>query len=307
MIGFHSKLYAAIFILLFPMLLLASSPADTLRIELVKTFNGESSNAGPLMNATAIDIDNSGNVYIIDRGKHRLIKFSPGGAVLEEVGGFGRSPEKFDDPRDVSASTTLDIFVADFNNDRVVRFDRNLNFLSSLTSEYDPPFDFQQVLSIAVSSQNELFVLDNAEKKIIKFSRFSQPVASFGGINEAYGQLLDPFQMTPDSGQRLFVSDPAQNAVVIFDYLGNYLNDLKHPEMLLPYGLYWGAGERLYVVDKSSNRLFVFSTALKFLGSIRLDVYLKGAVDVAVAYDKSNDRRTIYILTPEKCFVFEQK
>jgi hypothetical protein len=286
--------------------LLASSTTDTVRLELRNSFDAKTSKAGPLVNATAIDIDNSGNIYIIDRGKHRLIKFSPDGAIIEEVGGFGTTPEKFDDPRDVSSFSTLDVFVADFNNNRVVRFDRNLNFLSSLTSQYDPPFDFEQVLSLAVSSQNELFVLDNVQKKIIKFSRFSEPVVSFGGINEAYGQLLDPFQITPDSGQRLFVSDPGQNAIIIFDYLGNYIRDLTHPDMQQPYGLYWGAGERLYIIDKSSNQLFVFSKSLLFIGKVTLNLYLKNAVDVAVAYNKSSDSRRIYILTPEKCFIFEQ-
>jgi len=301
-----SIIYFTIILLLSCTPLFASSTTDTLRLELRNSFDAKTSKAGPLVNATAIDIDNSGNIYIIDRGKHRLIKFSPEGAIIGEVGGFGKAPEKFDDPRDVSSFTTLDVFVADFNNNRVVRFDRNLNFLSSLTSQYDPPFDFEQVLSLAVSSQNELFVLDNVQKKIIKFSRFSEPVVSFGGINEAYGQLLDPFQITPDSGKRLFVSDPGQNAVIIFDYLGNYIRDLKHPEMQQPHGLYWGAGERLYIVDRSSNQLFVFSKSLIFLGKVTLTLYLKNAVDVAVAYNKSNDSRRIYILTPEKCFIFDQ-
>lgn len=306
MLSIYSRISISIFMLSLSIPIFASTPADTLQIELTKSFDGQSSKAGPLQNATAIDIDNSGNIYVIDRGKHRLIKFSPNGTIINEVGGFGTTSEKFDDPRDVSSFTTLDVFVADFNNNRIVRFDRNLNFLSTLISKYDPPFDFEQVLSIAVSSQYELFVLDNVQKKIVKFSRFSQPVESFGGINEAYGQLLDPFQITLDSGKRLFVSDPAQQAVIVFDYLGNYIRDLKHPEMQQPFGLFWGAGERLYVIDKSANQLFVFSGSLKFLGKVSLDPYLKNAVDVAVAYDRSDGSRKIYILAPEKCFVFKQ-
>lgn len=302
-----SLVYFTIIFIFFYRQLFAFSTTDTLRLELQDSFDATASKAGPLVNATAIDIDNSGNIYIVDRGKHRLIKFAPDGSIINEVGGFGTEPEKFDDPRDVSSFTTLDVFVADFNNNRIVRFDRNLNFLSTLTSQYDPPFDFEQVLGIAVSSQYELFVLDNVQKKIIKFSRFSVPVESFGGINEAYGQLLDPFQITLDSGRRLFVSDPGQQAIVVFDYLGNYIRDLKHQLMTQPYGLYWGAGERLYVIDKSSNLLFVFHQSLNFLGMVSLNVYLNNAVDVAVAYNKSNESRKIYVLTPEKCFVFVQR
>ena len=72
-------------------------------------------------------------------------------------------------------------------------------------------------------------------------------------------------------------------------------------------GLYWGAGERLYVIDRSSDQLFVFSRELRFIGKIKLKNYLKNAVDVAVAYNKTTNNRKIYILTPEKCFIFKQK
>lgn len=285
----------------------ASEKTDTLRLKPILSFNAETSKAGPLTNAAAIDIDHAGNIYIIERDRHRLLKCSPIGIVIKEVGGFGTDPEKFDDPRDVSSFATLDVFVADFNNNRIVRFDRNLNFLSTLTSQYDPPYDFEQVLSVAVSSQYGLFLLDNVQKKIIKFSRFSEPVEAFGGVSETYGQLLDPVQITLDSGKRLFVTDPGQKAIIIFDYLGNYIRDLKHPEMQHPHGLYWGAGERLYVIDRESNQLFVFSKDLRFLSKAQLNLYLNDAVDVAVAYNKSENSRKIYILTPEECFVFEQK
>jgi len=287
--------------------LVAAERTDTLQLKLKLSFDAQTSKSGPLTNAAAIDIDQAGNIYIIDRARHRLLKCSPIGIVIEEVGGFGTDPEKFDDPRDVSSFATLDVFVADFNNNRIVRFDRNLNFLSTLNSQYDPPYDFEQVLSVAVSSQYGLFLLDNVQKKIIKFSRFSEPVETFGGLSETYGQLLDPVQITLDSGKRLFVTDPGQKAVIVFDYLGNYIRDLKHPEMQHPHGLYWGAGERLYVIDRDSNQLFVFSKDLGFLSKSKLDLYLKGAVDVAVRYNKSEDSRKIYILTPEECFVFEQR
>lgn len=302
-----SRLHIAFILLLINLPPVAQAQKDTLRLELKGAFDGSACKAGPLLNAAAIDIDNSGNIYIIDRGRHRLIKFSPQGTVIKEVGGFGTQAEKFDDPRDVSSFATLDVFVADFNNSRIVRFDRNLNFLSALTSQYDPPFDFEQPLSAAVSSQYELFLLDNVQKKVVKFSRFSEPVETFGGVNEAYGQLLDPLQITLDSGKRLFVSDPGQSAIVVFDYLGNYLRDLIHPEMKQPSGLYWGAGERLYAIDRAANQLFVFDKDLKFLGKIKLDIYLRNAVDIAVAYDRVKKSRKIYVLTPEKCFIFDQR
>jgi len=281
----------------------AANPSDSTNIQKIRMFDGGESNAGKFIDATAIDLDNAGNIFIVDRAKHRLAKFSPNGYFISEIGGFGDGTEKFDDPRDVSAFATVDVFVADFNNNRVVRFDRNLNFLNSLAIELEPPFLFEQIKSVSVSSQYDLFVLEGVTNRIIKFTRFSNLSEVFGGLDENYGQLLAPHQICLQGSQKLYVSDPGQEAIVVFDYLGNYLTQIKHPEMIKPAGIYWSADNQLYVIDEDSNQLFIFSKSLKFIKKILLDPYLKNAVDVAIAYRIDDKSKHIYILTPESCTI----
>ncbi|NIS47836.1 MAG: hypothetical protein GWN00_06725, partial [Aliifodinibius sp.] len=145
-----------------------------------------------IFQGVAIDIDFESNLYIVDRGKHQLLKFDRNGRLIKSIGGFGEGEEQFDDPRDVYAQKTVNVYVADYNNNRVVRYDKNLNFINALSSRWPPPFQFDRVLSIAVSSQSDLFLLEDGEKKVIKFNRFSEPAEAFGGIHETYGQLLEP-------------------------------------------------------------------------------------------------------------------
>ncbi|RMF58133.1 MAG: hypothetical protein D6748_09630 [Calditrichaeota bacterium] len=256
-----------------------------------------------LQKAGAIDIDYQGNVYIIDRARHRLLKFSPSGQLIREVGGFGNAPEQFDDPRDVFAHTTLNVFVADYYNDRVVRFDNQLNFLNTLIPQWQPPYNFERVLSIAVSSQYDLFLLEDGEKKIIKFSRFSQPTDVFGGFSEVYGQLLEPVQLAINGSKHIFVSDVAQHSIVVFDYLGNYLTSLEHPLMQQPTGLHWGDDQLLYVVDQHSNTIFLYSDALKYSGQISLPFIRDRIVDVALFYSREKDKRLLYVLGPSRCWI----
>lgn len=283
--------------------LMAGPPLTPIAVELIGSFPQESGGIGRFAEAAAIDIDYEGNLYVVDRRRHQLLKFNGKGEFVKQIGGFGRDEEEFDDPRDVSANSTLNIFVADYNNNRVVRYDKNLNFLNTLISKWPEPFNFLQVLSVAVSPQGDLFLLDDAIKRVIKFNRASEPVESFGGIYESFGQLLDPMQVTLDDSQRLFVSDPAQHAVVVFDYLGNYLTEVLYPKLQEPSGLHWGDDRQLYVVDRGTAHIFVFTAALQLAGLIDLSASTEQIRDVAVKYDKKSKRKILYALAPARCWV----
>lgn len=282
-------------------------PADGpgVTIELQERIPREADQAKiTIRKAAALDLDFAGNLYIIDRGRHQLLKFSPAGELIDQVGGFGQAAEQFDDPRDVDAHTTLDVFVADYNNNRVVRFDKNLNFLNALNSQWPDPYRFEQVISLAVSSQYDLFLLEESAGRVIKFSRFSEPTAAFGGIYETFGQLLEPVQMCIDGSQRLFVSDPAQGAVIVFDYLGNYVSSLTHPDLAAPAGMCWGEDQQLYVVNRGTADIFVFSKTLAFRGLISLKAYADEIIDVALKQEQNQPSKRLYALTRNHCLVF---
>ncbi len=276
-------------------------------LTLLRRIDLAQSPGGPLKQASAIDLDSEGNLYIVDRGRHRLLKLDGEGNFIHEIGGFGTQGDQFDDPRDVDAHTTLNIFVADYNNQRVVRLDRYMNYLNELIPRWDPPYDFDQVLSVAVTTQFDLFLLDDITKKIIKFNRFSEPVQVFGGLDDPYGQLLEPVQLTVDEVNHVFVSDPGQEAVVVFDYLGNYLQTLKHPDLQRPTGLAWGWDNRLYVVDLEGNEVFVFSPQLTWVTTLRFPRIAEPVMDLSVRYYKNQRQRLFYVLTPQACWIYREK
>ena len=54
---------------------------------ILKTIDGQYTPSGPLQEAIAIDLDNEGSLYILDRGLNRLLKFTGNGLFLKEIGG----------------------------------------------------------------------------------------------------------------------------------------------------------------------------------------------------------------------------
>lgn len=268
------------------------------------SFETRLASRATLESSAAIASDMRGLIYIVDRGRHQLLQFHPDSLEVLSVGGFGQSLEEFDDPRDLSV-TTLDVFVADYNNSRISRFDRELNALSELRSVEAPPFDFDRVISVAVSSQLDLFILEDGSKKIIKFDRFSSPTVTFGGIFETFGQLLDPRQIELDGKSSLFVSDPAQGAIVVFDYLGNFLRNLEHPDLAQPQALHWGANKILFATDSESANIFLYSENLSFIQSLTVHTNGEAIVDITSWRDTSTKKEYLYILLPESCLRYE--
>ena len=194
--------------------------------------------------------------------------------------------------------------MADYNNNRVVRLDKNLNYLSELTSEWDEPYDFEQVTSISLSSQNELFILEAGVQKIVKFDRSSQPIITFGGIYETYGQLLEPHQITIGNKQNIFVTEPAQGVIVVYDYLGNFLQNIEHPDLNRPTGVFFG-DSHLFVVNKNTAEVFVFNARYQFVERLSFILHVKSIADIVVKKNVKTNHYMLYALTPEQCWEFD--
>ncbi len=272
----------------------------------VGTFDGADSPSGSFREAVAIDLDSEGNVYIVDRGLNRLLKFSPQGIFKNEIGGYGRGTESFNDPRDVDAHLTLNIFVADYNNNRIVRFDKNLNYLSDFRPDPDSPYYFEMPLSVRVSNQYDMFILEDLNKRVIKFNRFNQPQVAFGNAADNLGQLLSPCQLAISDKNKIFVSDPGQKAVVVFDYLGNFLTEIKNPDFQQPLGISATRLDELVVADPESHSIYFFSDGQSFSGRLNLEEQNIRPVDVSLLHMRGKTDQFLYVLTPHNCLVFKK-
>ena len=274
--------------------------------ELSGYLRGSDGGAMLFRDAIAIDLDSEGNGYVVDRGWHRLLKFSPEGILRKEIGGFGDGPEQFDDPHDVDAHLTLNIFVADYNNNRIVRFDGNLNYLSDFRTDFEDDYHFEMPLSVAVSGQYDMFVLEDLNKRVIKFDRFNQPQTAFGDATENLGQLLAPHQIAIGEDGKVFVSNAAGKGVVVYDYLGNFLEKIVHPDFRQPAGIYCRESQ-LLVADSEGKQIYFYRDGKRLSGRLDLKPYQIRPVDVAVKFAGEKRNAVLYVLSSGKCLLFRKK
>jgi len=272
-------------------------------------FDGVKTPTGKFINITAVDLDPEGNLFILDAGRNRILKYSDKNQLIQEIGGFGNSQDRFNDPRDLDAHLTLNVFVSDFNNNRIVRFDSNLNYLSDFRIEdfnisYDNPLYFEMPLSVAVNNQYDIFVLEDLNKRIIKIDRFNQPLAAFGKASENLGQLLGPQQINIGPKNEIYVSDPLSNSIVVFDFLGNFIRSIIHPDFIEPRGIDVSNTGEIIVADQKAKKVFFFKPSGKF--SMVWDLMSENIepTDVAMYSPKGSNKILLYVSSQTKCYRF---
>jgi DNA-binding beta-propeller fold protein YncE len=275
--------------------------------QLVAAIDGSESPSGKLQDAVALDLNSAGVLFIVDRGRNRILEFDGKGRFLKEVGGFGHGAEQFDAPNDIDAHLTIRMYVADFNNDRIVQMDRYLHFMGTLALDSDSPYYFAMPLSVAVSNQYDIFILEDLNKRVVKIDRFGNPRVAFGDASDNLGQLLSPRQMALNHSGEIFVSDAGRNEVVVFDYLGNYVRTIKHPDFQQIRGVAVSLQETLIVTDVEERSVFFFGKGKFFRGKLHRDEPDFIPRDAALWDPVQGSTAVLYVLTPGKCLIFENR
>ena len=131
-----------------------------------------------LDNATSIYATQD-HLFVVESGKHRLLKLDHDGNLIETLGGLGSGDYQFDSPIDVDATNGLKIYVSDYGNNRIQIFDRRFQYLGSISGE--SAFQNRRIkpTRIVVNEFGELFVYDENSKSLLKFDENGNYLDSF--------------------------------------------------------------------------------------------------------------------------------
>ncbi len=153
------------------------------------------------------------HVFLVESGKHRVLKLDYDGDVVATLGGLGTGDYQFDRPVDVDATNGLQIYISDYRNLRIQIYDRRFRFLSSIKTEV--PFTNRQMkpTQIVVNDFDELFVFDDVSKSILKFDENGNFVDSF----ELEGVI--PSNIEAD-GDRLILTDRKNEQTIVMTQNG---------------------------------------------------------------------------------------
>ncbi|MBI3038249.1 NHL repeat-containing protein [bacterium] len=153
-----------------------------------------------------IVVDNENNVWAVDSRSDRVLKLSPSGVKLFELGGFGWSKWQFKDPSQVAVDPDGKIYVCDRGHRRIQVFDRFGSHLFEIKDNLNSP------VGISVDPDGLIWVSDDRTNEVSIFTPDGKrldffPKASKGDRLRAPSDLvsLENFVFILDSGNHRIV------------------------------------------------------------------------------------------------------
>lgn len=138
------------------------------------------SNNGPV----DLAVDSEGNVFVVDRGNHRVQKFSKKGDFLGKFGSSGSGASNFNQPNGITVAPDGTILIADRNNARVsIWTDTNNVFANSSAFGSSGTGDGQfnatsGATALAFDPLGDLWVTDRGHHRLMKFDGPDLPVSA---------------------------------------------------------------------------------------------------------------------------------
>lgn len=111
------------------------------------------------------------SLYVVDKGRHCVIRFNQRGEFLLEYGEEGTANGQLGVPEDVAVSPRGDVYVADSEAARVVVYDEKGVFLFSIGRKGAQAGNLERPVALEVDREGVLYVLDQGRGQLLQFDR----------------------------------------------------------------------------------------------------------------------------------------
>ncbi len=218
--------------------------------------------------------DADGNVYVTDRGNHRVQKFEVrrnGGAwEVRHVRTWGRKgtgPGEFDGPLGITLDSAGNLWVADGYNHRLQRFSRDGDFLGVVgrfgrgAGEFVTPtwvtFDASGNYYVSETNSDPANVAaeDLGHQRIQKFDASGRFLLQWGSLGEAGGQFRLPLQLALDGMGNAYVADYYNTRLQKFSLSGDPV--VTPPPTGAKAPRFVNLSSRLATAEGNADRVFI--------------------------------------------------
>ncbi|MCC6682887.1 MAG: NHL repeat-containing protein [Phycisphaeraceae bacterium] len=203
---------------------------DEPKYELVNTWSEPIKSAEHFKSPHGIGLDKDGNLLIADVKANRVLRFTPDGKFLGDVGdGSGGEPGKFVEPRLAIIDDKGNIWATDSKSDRprLQVFSPDGKFERQFAEKGILPGFLLRAHGMGFDRQQRLFVVDVDNFRVNVYSHDGDFLYDWGQVGTGPGQFNAPHGLYVDPSGDVFISGyygPIQK----FDSQGNYLFRFCH-------------------------------------------------------------------------------
>jgi DNA-binding beta-propeller fold protein YncE len=223
-----------------------------------------------------LDVDARGQVWVADRGNHRIQQFDSKGHFVSKFGNEASHPSselgKFDNPRHVEVDRNLKfVYVADSKNNRIQQFYLNGTFVRAIGELGNKPGQFNLPTTIEQDSKGNFFVTERGNERIQKFDSNWNPILSWGSKGSNNNQFCHLEHLALDKHDNVYVNDPQSDPgcsmkarILKFSNNGTFLAKIgeygkAEGQFEDPEHLAIGDDGNMYVSDRKNNKILEYS------------------------------------------------
>src|SRR5262249_40589061 len=160
--------------------------------------------------------------------------------------------------RGVAVDSTGSVYVMDTNNARVQKFTTDGAYVVQFGSFGSDPGQISLALSLALDGDGNVWIADSDNFRVVEFSSAGGFVGHWGALGSAPGQFstLEGIAVGGTGSPKVYVSDPGNNRVQIFDLTGalqSTIGGLGIGVLALPAGIAVDASQNVYVADSNNQ------------------------------------------------------
>ena len=232
----------------------------------------------------------SGSLVVADRQTGRILQLNDAGTLANDAvvsGGGGLAASR--PPRFVRLDLGDNLYICDGDAGHAVIYDSRLRPAGDLT----PPYDALGVAGgtitgLALGAFGEIYLVDGINGRVYRFDASGRFLAGFKGDESGWARLSRPAGAAcAEADGSVYVCDPGQSRVVVFDNSGAPRRSFGESELSEPVAVALDRRGQAYVADTKARAILVFDTSGGLIGRIdggNLGVApLGGPTDVAVA------------------------
>ncbi|WP_426417173.1 6-bladed beta-propeller [Aestuariirhabdus sp. LZHN29] len=227
---------------------------------------------GKLRKPFGIDLDDAGNLYVIDGANKQAFMYDPDGAFIKTIG----TEDMFDRPTGIAVTDDGSrLFIVDTagvssTNHRVRVFDvASGDHLFDIGSRGQKDGEFNLPKNAEIGSDGLLYVNDSANFRVQIFNPDDGSfIRSVGSIGRQTGNFARPKGIAVGKDGNLYVADSAFGNFQIFNpegqlllFVGGRGGSGGPGQFMLPAGLDVDEDGRVYMVDQFFSKIAVFRPA----------------------------------------------
>jgi DNA-binding beta-propeller fold protein YncE len=216
---------------------------------------------------SGVEVDRDDNVWIFNRGPHKVIQFDKSGKMLRA---WNEVPVI--SSHGVRVDPSGNVWLVDVGGHAVLQFDPAGRLLMVITTAGNRPGDndakyaFNMPTAVAFTPQGEFYVSDGyGNSRVVKYARNGEYLLHWGRKGKGDGEFDTVHDVCLDQRGRVYVADRENRRVQIFDANGKFLG--KWMDLGSPWGLRYVAKQNaIYMADGYNNRVLKVDLDGRVLG-----------------------------------------